>query len=50
MTTLYFTALVVTYLVNGIYFGSKLIASSSARKGRSKNTAGPSDMQTRCCS
>ena len=48
MTTLYFTALVVTYVANAIYFATKFVAHSSARKNASKNNA--SDMQTRCCS
>jgi len=47
MTTVYFTALVLTYLANGIYFGSKLVASS--RRQSRKTTAAPSGMQTRCC-
>lgn len=47
MTTLYFTALVVTYLANAIYFATKFVAHSSAREASRKNNA--SNLQARCC-
>ncbi|SFS21111.1 hypothetical protein SAMN05421771_4044 [Granulicella pectinivorans] len=46
MTTLYFSALVVTYLVNAAYFGTKLVTSAN-REGSRKNIAGAPD--DRCC-
>jgi hypothetical protein len=46
MTTLYFTALVVTYVVNAAYFATKFVAYSAARKTRSRDTS--SAMPARC--
>ena len=47
MTTLYFAAVVVTYLANALYFGTKFAALSSARATARKSVN--SEMQTRCC-
>jgi hypothetical protein len=48
MTTLYFVILVVTYLVNAAYFGTKLVTLSSREESRGKSAGAP-DLDSRCC-